>query len=92
MSASKSLLAALLLGIGAAAPASAAEPLKVVASFSILGDLVSEVGGSHVAVRTIVGPNGDAHVYEPTPADARDTAAPTSSSSMVSDSKVGSTG
>ncbi len=56
-------------------PATAAEPLKVVASFSILGDLVSEVGGDHVAVRTIVGPNGDAHVYEPTPTDARDTAA-----------------
>ena len=64
-----------LLAIGVASSASAAEPLKVVASFSILGDLVSEVGGDHVAVRTIVGPNGDAHVYEPTPTDARDTAA-----------------
>jgi zinc/manganese transport system substrate-binding protein len=53
----------------------AAEPLKVVVSFSILGDLVTQVGGDHVVVRTLVGPNGDAHVYEPTPADARDTAA-----------------
>ena len=51
-----------------------AEPLKVVASFSILGDMVAEVGGDRVAVRTLVGPNGDAHVYSPTPADARDTA------------------
>jgi zinc/manganese transport system substrate-binding protein len=63
-----------ILSAGAVASANAAEPLKVVASFSILGDLVSEVGGEHVAVRTIVGPNGDAHVYEPTPADARDVA------------------
>jgi len=71
---SRPLLAALLVVVGAASSASAAEPLKVVASFSILGDLVAEVGGQHVAVRTIVGPNGDAHVYEPTPADARDAA------------------
>jgi zinc/manganese transport system substrate-binding protein len=76
MSATKPVFAAaLFLGIGVALPATAAEPLKVVASFSILGDLVSEVGGDHVRVRTIVGPNGDAHVYEPTPNDARDTAA-----------------
>ena len=47
----------------------------MIASFSILGDLVAQVGGEHVAVTTLVGPNGDAHVYEPTPADARDTAA-----------------
>ena len=58
-------LAALVL----AAPASAA-PLKVVASFSVLGDLVHQVGGDHVSVTTLVGPNGDAHVFEPTPADA----------------------
>ena len=74
MSPKSRLLAAVLLATGAASSANAAEPLKVVASFSILGDLVSEVGGDHVSVRTIVGPNGDAHVYEPTPADARDTA------------------
>jgi zinc/manganese transport system substrate-binding protein len=65
----------LSLGVVAAAPGLAAEPLKVVASFSILGDLVAEVGGDRVEVRTLVGPNGDAHVYQPTPADARDTAA-----------------
>ena len=66
--------AAIVLGV-LGTPAVAAQPLKVVASFSILGDLVAHVGGDHVAVRTLVGPNGDAHVYEPTPADARDTAA-----------------
>jgi len=46
-------------------------PLPVVASFSILGDFVREVGGSGVALSTIVGPDGDAHVYEPTPGDGR---------------------
>jgi len=45
--------------------------LPVVATFSILGDIVQNVGGEHVQVRTLVGPDGDMHVYEPTPADAR---------------------
>lgn len=48
-----------------------AEPLKVVASFSILGDMVRQVGGDAVAVTTLVGPDGDAHVYQPSPADAK---------------------
>ena len=48
----------------------AAEPLKVVASFSIIGDLAQNVGGDRIALTTLVGPNGDAHVYEPKPADA----------------------
>jgi zinc/manganese transport system substrate-binding protein len=50
---------------------SAAPPVKVVTSFSILGDLVREVGGSRVEIRNLVGPNGDAHVYRATPQDAR---------------------
>lgn len=45
-------------------------PLHVVASFSIIGDFASEVGGERIALRTLVGPDGDAHVYEPRPADA----------------------
>jgi len=49
----------------------AAKPLSVVASFSILGDMVREVAGDAAEVHTLVGPNGDAHVYEPTPADAQ---------------------
>ena len=48
-----------------------AEPLKVVATFSILGDLVRNVGGNAVEVTTLVGPDSDAHVYSPTPADAK---------------------
>lgn len=53
-------------------PAQAAEaPLKVVASFSILADMVKVVGGDAVSVSMLVGPDGDAHVFEPRPADAR---------------------
>ncbi len=48
----------------------AAEPLKVVASFSIIGDFAKNVGGDRIALTTLVGPDGDAHVYEPRPADA----------------------
>lgn len=66
-------LTLLLLLVGLAAPAAASEarPLRAVASFSILGDLVREVGGSHVAVTTLVGPDSDAHGFSPSPADAR---------------------
>ncbi len=46
-------------------------PLKVVASFSILGDFVKNVGGERVDVTTLVGADGDVHVYAPAPADAR---------------------
>ncbi|MEM7446143.1 MAG: zinc ABC transporter substrate-binding protein, partial [Pseudomonadota bacterium] len=45
--------------------------MPVVATFSILGDMVERIGGEHIAVTTLVGPDGDAHVYQPTPADAR---------------------
>ena len=55
----------------AAGPAVAQEKLQVVASFSILGDFVKNVGGDRVEVSTLVGPHGDAHVYAPTPADTK---------------------
>lgn len=48
-----------------------AAPIPVVATFSILADLVKAVGGEHVAVSALVGPDGDAHSYAPTPADGR---------------------
>jgi zinc/manganese transport system substrate-binding protein len=51
--------------------AQAQDKLPVVATFSILGDIVSNVGGERVAVKNLVGPNGDAHVYSPSPADAK---------------------
>jgi zinc/manganese transport system substrate-binding protein len=47
------------------------KPIPVVATFSILGDMVKRIGGAHVSVSTLVGPDGDAHVFQPTPADAR---------------------
>ncbi len=56
---------------GSGTTASAEKKIKVIASFSILGDMVKNVGGDRVEVITLVGANGDAHVYEPTPAAAR---------------------
>ena len=52
-------------------PVLAAQPLPVVASFSILADMVREVGGPHIEVTSLVGPNTDSHVFNPTPADAK---------------------
>jgi zinc/manganese transport system substrate-binding protein len=59
-----------LIFLAASLPAHAQQPLSVVASFSILGDFVRNVGGDRVSVTTLVGPNGDVHVYTPAPADA----------------------
>jgi zinc/manganese transport system substrate-binding protein len=54
------------------APAAAQETrLKVVATFSILGDVVKNIGGDRLEVTMLVGPNADAHVYSPSPADAK---------------------
>lgn len=64
------LLATVITLTSLAAQPTLAEPLKVVASFSIIGDFARNVGGDRVEVTTIVGPDGDAHVYEPSPADA----------------------
>ena len=60
-----------LMLIATAAPIRAQERLNVVASFSILGDFVRNVGGDRVSVTTLVGPDSDTHVYSPTPADAK---------------------
>ncbi len=69
----KSAAAIAVAALAAVAPASAAsdKPLKVVATFSILGDMVSRIGGDRVSVTALVGPDGDTHVYRPTPAAAR---------------------
>lgn len=64
-----------LAGTLAAAPAWAQDRLRVVATFSILADLVRNVGGDRIEVATLVGPDGDVHVYSPTPADTRRLAA-----------------
>jgi zinc/manganese transport system substrate-binding protein len=63
---------ALMLGLFASQPGWAESgPVKVVATFSILADLVGNVGGDKVAVTTLVGPDADTHTYQPTPSDAR---------------------
>ena len=49
----------------------AQDRVRIVASFSILGDMVEQVVGEHADVTTIVGPDTDAHVYQPSVADAR---------------------
>ena len=62
------LIPAMLL---AAFPLRAEDRINVVASFSILADFARNAGGERVRVTSLVGPNGDVHVYTPTPADAR---------------------
>jgi zinc/manganese transport system substrate-binding protein len=57
--------------LAATKPIYASEPMPVVASFSILGDMTRIVGGNRIALTTLVGPDGDAHVYQPTPADGK---------------------
>ena len=57
--------------LGAGARIAAAEPIKVVATFSVLGDMVTVIAGDRVALTTIVGGDGDTELYQPTPADAR---------------------
>ena len=70
-----SLRAVLLGALGASALsaniAHAQEPLQVVTSFSILDDMVSTIGGDHVSVTSLVGPDGDAHAFSAKPADAQ---------------------
>ncbi|QYZ68551.1 metal ABC transporter substrate-binding protein [Neotabrizicola shimadae] len=65
------LLLASAAAIAFAAPAFAQDKLNVIATFSILGDIVQNVGGDRVEVTTLVGPDGDAHVFQPAPADAQ---------------------
>jgi zinc/manganese transport system substrate-binding protein len=67
----RALAAAALLVLQLAVPTHAADKIKVVASFSIIADLVRQVGGDRVDVTMLVGPNADMHVFQPTPADAK---------------------
>jgi zinc/manganese transport system substrate-binding protein len=55
----------------AASPAAAEGPLRVVASFSILGDMVREIGGDDIHLDVLIGPMREAHTFEPSPRDAR---------------------
>src|SRR5260221_13980098 len=61
----------LLVLLTSVAAGRAQNHLNVVASFSILGDFAKNVGGERVSVTTLVGPDGDVHVYTPAPSDAQ---------------------
>lgn len=67
----KKLPLVLALSALLAAPAVMANTVQAVASFSVLADIVKNVGGEHVAVKSLVGPNGDPHSFEPTPKDSQ---------------------
>lgn len=60
----------LAIVLGALSQGVMAKTLNVVASFSVLGDMVQQVGGEHVHVDTLVGPDGDPHTFEPSPQDS----------------------
>jgi zinc/manganese transport system substrate-binding protein len=65
------LLVLSALWLAVPAQAQTTRPLQVVASFSILADMTREVAGDAAQVHSLVGANADAHVFEPTPADAQ---------------------
>ena len=60
----------LALALGLASHGVMAKTLNVVSSFSVLGDMVQQIGGEHVHVDTLVGPDGDPHTFEPSPQDS----------------------
>ncbi len=62
--------AAMQPGENSAAQPSPGEKFKVVATFSILGDLVQNVGRDKIELHTLVGPGGDTHTFEPSPSDS----------------------
>ena len=63
------LLASVLLAVTTTTVS--AKTLQVVASFTVLADVVRQVGGDHVHVMSLIGPNGDSHQFEPSPQDAK---------------------
>ncbi|WP_336278914.1 metal ABC transporter solute-binding protein, Zn/Mn family [Bartonella sp. CB175] len=65
------LIGAILLFTLLPFSAFAHDKIKVVTSFSILADLVKNVGGDHISMTTLIGPNANTHTYEPTPHDAQ---------------------
>ncbi|MDU6835866.1 MAG: zinc ABC transporter substrate-binding protein, partial [Bradyrhizobium sp.] len=65
----------LFLALLPSVPASAQTRPNVVTSFSILADFARRVGGDRISVTSLVGPDSDAHVYTPTPHDAKDVGA-----------------
>src|SRR5262245_26443603 len=75
MSRATACLIAILSGVlaacqlGVTPTATGTDQLNVVATYSILGDVVENVGGDQIKLNVLVGPNSDAHAFEPSPAD-----------------------
>ncbi|MBP2196749.1 metal ABC transporter substrate-binding protein [Pantoea cypripedii] len=67
----KKLPISLALGAMLISPLALAKTVDAVASFTVLADIVKQVGGDHVNVKSLVGPNGDPHTFEPTPQDSQ---------------------
>lgn len=61
----------LTVAMAALSPSAFAGTVHTVASFSVLADIVKQVGGEHVTVTSLVQPNGDPHSFEPSPKDSR---------------------
>jgi len=66
----KKLPVVLALATLCATPLAMAKTLDTVASFTVLADIVKQIGGDRVHVKSLVGPNGDPHSFEPTPQDS----------------------
>jgi zinc/manganese transport system substrate-binding protein len=60
---------------GAAVNGQAAGKLRVIATFSVLGDIVKNVGGDKIDLKVLVGPDADAHDFDPAPSDAKEVGA-----------------
>ena len=67
----KLFIASTFISLALSVTAHSTEKIKALATFSILGDMAKQIGGEHVLVKTLVGPDGDTHVYQPTPAAAK---------------------
>lgn len=67
----KKLPVSLAIGALLISPLSMANTVNAVASFTVLADIVKQVGGEHVQVKSLVGPDGDPHTFEPTPQDSQ---------------------
>ena len=63
------LLAVALTALLLPSPGRTADRITVVATFSVIGDMLANVGGDHIDIKTIVGPGGDCELYQATPAD-----------------------
>jgi ABC-type metal ion transport system, periplasmic component/surface adhesin len=67
----KKLQLSLAIGAMLISPLTLAKTADAVASFTVLADIVKQVGGDHVKVKSLVGPDGDPHTFEPTPQDSQ---------------------